>query len=438
MKKYLVLADADRIHDYIFGSHELKLIRGASRLQQILAERKLPKLARPNEVIFAGGGRILVEFNDLDSATSFQRRAEDLYRRHTVVATVTTACVEYDGSKFGYAVQRVQDLLEVRKSARFETGYTHCNWFWSACERCGREPGSLILEGRTTCQACRRRFRAGRRSPVGSIPLPKDFGAIAAQSKPENYLALVYTDFDRLGRFLSDHGTSKADYKRWSNAIDRSVREAVNNTLARIGICDGQALFELLVLGGDDAIVAMAPQLVFDFVEGFYKQIECLGADRPHCSMGILIAHHQYPVRDFVAGAEELLRNAKKKAGDAVDYALLTQSMTDSTVAYRDRGADGIIRSKKPFSPQDFVELKSQLTTLKSTVASSRLRQLGRIVWLPKDQAELEYCYLLQRSAEPERTALLKVFGDRPWTKDGDGQWRSAVPDLMELWKVAE
>jgi hypothetical protein len=208
--------------------------------------------------------------------------------------------------------------------------------------------------------------------------------------------------------------------------------------MKRIGVADGVALFEPLVVGGDEAIVAMAPQLVFGFVEGFFGRLSGLGKTRPGCSMGILIAHQQYPIRDFVAGAEELLRKAKEKEGDAVDYAVLTQSMTHGVAVERSRREDGVTITGKPYAPKEFVELRGRLVALKSDVALSRLRDLARLARKPKEQAELEYCYLLQRSGESERVALLREFGAWPWKRDADDQWRTDVPDLMEMWRVAE
>lgn len=439
---HLVLADADKVHDYVFGTQELKLIRGASELQRWLAEVHLQSLC-DGEVIFAGGGRVLAEFSNASDAQAFRWRAERAFVEHAVTGTVTTESAAYEPGEFVRGLETVQEKLERRKTESRPAGRAAGNWFFVACEACGREPASEVVDDRGTERrlgaACLgRRFRNRQlEQREGEGPRPEDFETIARGSRPENYLAVTYCDMDRLGQWLAREVRTKEDYRRLSEAIDSGVKRAVRETLEEIGRNGNDVGYEILLLGGDDAVVVMRPQLIFGFVEGFYRRLGRI-AGEPACSMGILIAHHQYPIAKFVEGAEQLLRNAKKeRVGDAVDYAVLNESMTMTAVIGRKAGADKAFRTAKPYdvTTNGFLGLAERLTRLKEGVAASRLKEIGRLVHRPKTEALMEYGFLLLRSPESERRVLLNEIGMDLWSLR-NGKECTEVADLLELWRV--
>src|ERR1700686_842305 len=99
-KSHLAIIDADKIHDYIFSPHQLKLIRGGSAIELELNERELLKVLAAQfgpgtvsrylrieepaanghkwEVVFAGGGTVMVLFDDLGDASKYCELACDL------------------------------------------------------------------------------------------------------------------------------------------------------------------------------------------------------------------------------------------------------------------------------------------------------------------------------------------------------------------------
>jgi hypothetical protein len=62
--RYLAIADADQIHDYVFAPHELRLIRGGSALQRQLIETDLRRIAveHGGRVLSANGGVLMAKF----------------------------------------------------------------------------------------------------------------------------------------------------------------------------------------------------------------------------------------------------------------------------------------------------------------------------------------------------------------------------------------
>lgn len=439
---YLVLVDADKVHDYVFSPHELKLIRGGSRLQRELAEVHLPALAQATGgvTIFSGGGRVLAKFPSEPGAMRFLNQALTEFADRTHVSSATAAMCTYLPGQFEVSLAAVQSRLERSKSSRVSPVFAPGNWFYRSCDKCGRFPASSRAQADTAfvCAGCRARLERSQREP-GS---PDDFEAIGRMGRPEGYLALVYLDMDRLGRLLATHATTEESYATWSRTIDESVRGAVEHALGKTGrTADGDALFEILLIGGDDAVIVMAPHLIFEFVAEFQGHLDalCHGriSPRPNFSVGILIAHHHYPIRDFVQGAERLMRSAKSIRGqDSVDFCVLTQSMQEDPLSGRGYDESLARLTAKPYAVSDFVELGQKAMRIKEGAGSSRVRQIGRILGGSKLQVEIEYGYMVARSQRAEKELLVREIGWSPYRESADGRFDSSLGDIVELWRL--
>src|ERR1035441_7220575 len=119
-EQFLAIIDADKIHDYVFSPHELRLGRGGSVLQSTLNMEALPSLVidYAGKRIYAGGGTTLASFAEEEEARSFCAAAEACYAGRTVTATATAAWVELGDREFPEARDRLFGLLERRKNAR--------------------------------------------------------------------------------------------------------------------------------------------------------------------------------------------------------------------------------------------------------------------------------------------------------------------------------
>jgi hypothetical protein len=441
---YLAIADADKIHDYVFSPHELKLIRGGSRLQNILNRRVLPQLARESggEVIFAGGGTVLARFADEENARRFCQAAGPAFRRRTATATVSTAFKDSCGD-FPKSLVGLQDLLERRKQAVSGLHFNAANPFGISCEACGRHPATFKTLDKLVCHACRLRDDAGRRHPfaAGRLAPARDFEDIAEASRPENYLGLVYIDLDRLGRFLGDHIRTETDYRTISKAVDNAVTESVRRCSASLPAGrQGRASFEILLMGGDDAIVALPADRALPFVLDFdrcYAEALMPTSGRPTFSAGVVIAHHHFPIAEFMALAEDLLRSAKREKGEArtntVDYLILSESMAERLQEVRQRmNAGGVARTGKPYTLEGLQRLLDDAKSLGKSVPASRLRQLYPLAFQGREQGSLRYLDLVWRSEEKARAVLLNAIGPDLWSNSG-GKTLTRVCDLVEL-----
>src|ERR1039457_7013452 len=76
-EQFLAIADADKIHDYVFSPHELRLIKGGSFLQSSLNTWELKRTAYwcGGRWISANGGTVVAKFHTQVQADNFCREA---------------------------------------------------------------------------------------------------------------------------------------------------------------------------------------------------------------------------------------------------------------------------------------------------------------------------------------------------------------------------
>src|ERR1022692_5096929 len=138
-EQFLAIADADKVHDYVFSPHELKLIKGGSFLQYELNTETIPQELRksgasPDACISANGGTVVAKFPTRDQAEEFCRAAETLYRRHTAAATVSTAVARYPENEWEQAKRELDDRLEQDKHSRRKRQFNGASPLWTTCQ----------------------------------------------------------------------------------------------------------------------------------------------------------------------------------------------------------------------------------------------------------------------------------------------------------------
>jgi hypothetical protein len=455
--QYLAIADADRIHEYVFTPHELKLIRGGSAVQSQLNTDELVKLVPgpADNVISANGGTVLAKFGNRGLAEEFCCKAAETFRERTDIATVTTAYTEYPPGEFRQAWLKVRGLLELQKQTRSAPLANGGGPYWKSCEACGEHPAEKRAQDRLICPACwihRENAERVEKDQRG-YAFAGEFEQLGALADPENYLAVVYIDLDRLGEYLNKHIWTEEDCRILSKAIDGSVCDAADEACAALPIPDSEEeylLYVPLLQGGDDAIIAFAADAAIPFLEEFgqwypRKFKEILDKERfsrtidpPPFSAGVAIAHSHFPISEFVRIAEDLLVLAKRRKDEnAVDFAVLTASMVEGTGrGPQSKRGDGYYRTRQPYSLAEFKGLCDNIRELKKAVVpSSQIKSLYRTTYEYWVQAEFEYLNLLSRLSEAHRALLLQAVGQRLFELQNDGRWTTRAADLVELWE---
>lgn len=426
--EYLAIADADRIQEYVFSPHELKMVRGASALHGQLIKEIGDHIVSPNRRISAAGGVVLGAFASKDAADEFCRKAEKTFLKKTHSATVTTAAWEYPSGQFKKSWEQLLLQLERNKRARSVATFRGGSPFWVACEACGLRWASEALdEGEVFCPSCVTK-RVNSKRPEGG---PEDFEAIGLKSKPQNYLAIVYIDIDRLGEYLRRNVSLEADCTAVSEGIDTAVRESVAAGLAGVA----PDWHEILLIGGDDAYVALPADLAFEFTSGFARAFG--RKDRwtkfpaPVFSVSIVIAHSHFPISEFLRIGKRLMRSAKRKRDKAsVHCAIISASLEDR------RNSDDVrARTGYPYELEEFQKLLDTVRELKRNKApASQIKALYGIAWQGRAQAELDYLFLLTRLDREHRDTVRGFLGGSLWKERG-GVESTCAPDLVELWE---
>lgn len=464
---FLAIVDADRIHDYVFSPHKLKLIRGASIIQREVTEKELPELLKnssrgPNELISAGGGTVTALFADAADAEAYCRRAAELFQQRTSIASATWVVGPWRGT-FGATVEYTQRQLERKKAARRVRTHSSGTPYAAICQDCGLYPAAESYTDsdesiRVACAGCRQRrahSEAGlylKQIAGGRLKANFSFEELAEQSKPANYLAFLYIDLDRLGRYLHQHsGGSSARHKELSHNLDLTVRSAVFAACEAISTPPSQdAPFEILLMGGDDVILMLAAHCVFRFLGEFDRKFSVQASQLQlpeglHYSAAVVWAHQQFPIAQFRAYAEELLRSAKLRSGNSVDYAVITEALIQPPSESLARQPDSqpkrfsLLRTAKPYSIQEFVELQATIKDWRvDQMPANKVKALYRIAYEPFEQSVLDYCFLLSRLKPSHRTKLGQFFpgGQGIWSQGSVRTTRAA--DLVELWDFVE
>jgi hypothetical protein len=466
-EQFLAVADADKIHDYVFSPHELRLVRGGSVLQTTLNTEALRDLAfyYAGDPVYTGGGTTLVLFAGEQQARDFCAAAEACYAERTVIGTATSAWIELREGQFRETRDRLFGLLERRKNARNAHARPEGSPFSEVCGACGEYPAAVRDPEperlRRICLACQQRLSYSDRSTL--LPADRkpagDLTEVGGLSHPAGYIATVYIDLDRAGAFLRDYATTVKSYRKLSGQMRDSVKDAVHAGLEQ-AIPTGRDRvvgYEVFLLGVDDAVVALPANRLFAFLEKFQGIYHQAWRDGPHpsFSVGAVLTQAHTPIAAMLRQAEDLLRSAKRmpktdKGGcdsgnDAVDYSISAGTASDDLLGERaevKRRGNARPRTMKPYTITEAAALARGVSDLRHLDApANKIRSLFDIAYQPLPQADLEYLFVLSRLEREHRLALRKLVEGpemRPtaWRSVRAGAEEATnLADIAELWE---
>lgn len=382
----LVSFDTDRIKDYLFATTVLNDVRQASSLldrlnrEQILSV--LNRVARGSTVhlAYAAGGSAIAVLANQQVADEAIRAVEALYRRETVVASITgvrvPVCEDDLRERFGKKVRQAGHLLRRRKEEKGRALSLPVAPYVRPCDACGRWPAARPdrERGKFVCRACwiKRKDRGATRYGLrqrlvqvaeGTPPeapqdewadliaatcgdtrhrevaaeLPQDLSAIGELARRPGYVALVYADGNNMGRVLENLVT-RDRYRKFAALLDDLLlRITYRRLMEHVEQHPRKPVFELLMAGGDDLMLVTTPdialQLVPRVMEDFQHYSPPLardgGAEFLSLSVGVLIAKAAFPMSAMRDLAEALQLRAKQRSFEAdgagaVDFMVVT------------------------------------------------------------------------------------------------------------------
>lgn len=379
---FLVQIDVPSIKSYVFGTDPLNEVRGASawldRLNRYEMERVLDEHLETAdlETIYANGGsaQFIVRRCDADIVESACRRMVRFVRDRTggEVRPAYGIAPLPDGGYRG-AVDLAHFQLRCRRG--FGSGCHSATTLPAImeCRSASHLPAARFAdhgaEGVTMLsEASHRKAREGRESRVRAVwsmwvahlasagPWPPqekwqalrcaDMTAIGERSSWRNYVGVVYADGNAMGKVVQALDSPET-CRHFSKIVDESIRDACFAGLDAVMRTDVEGIrdtidrdgrppplpADILLLGGDDLLVALPADRALDFawhVTGEFEQltrakIEAVRDDgvrrffRDHrgdkgftISCGVAIVRSTYPFYLALDLATDLLQNAKR------------------------------------------------------------------------------------------------------------------------------
>lgn len=384
MSRQLLSFDTDRIKEYLFATPALSDIRVASailddlnRVQTLVVLRSVyPDLDENTDLIYAAGGSAMVVLPNETTASQAIRAVERLYRRETVIATITGEKVPISDkelrSNFGSKVRQVGHRLRQRKASRGRGRTLPVAPYMHFCDVCSQHPAVHPDGEELICRACeiKRRPEArearrglwqkliqvtdarpadppaewedlfqgtlGKRWHSQHRP-PADFGDIGDAARRKGYIALIYADGNNVGRVLEKLPTQK-DYRSFSENIDDLLLRVTYKTLMdQVQKQPGKSLFEVLMVGGDDLMLVTTADIALDVALALMRDFEAYSAPlmSPHgeeplsLGTGIVIAQSSLPIAAMQDLATALQERAKRRGFEAggvgaIDFMVVT------------------------------------------------------------------------------------------------------------------
>lgn len=290
--KYVLVADVNKIKNYIFASVRLRHIVNASALLAYVNETRTRELVEQHfgEITFTGGGITQAIFTNKEQADACREKIEAIYPEQTDTATAVVHVEPWEKSEafvdvIRSARRKVRQKKDaatvdsevkkddskplVRSQPTFEPiAFSSGSPFFRICAQTGKEfatkweevPGGgkqefgqSIWKQRRPKETCGIELERGDRlkadkplrirlAPfLGRKPedfiYPRDFEDIASLAKPNNYLGFMDADGNGFGDMLSKLADTRADekdYESFSNILETTTREAYIEAAVRV------------------------------------------------------------------------------------------------------------------------------------------------------------------------------------------------------------
>jgi hypothetical protein len=380
-ESFVIVIDTPSIKKYVFGTDSLNEVRGASarldRLNRVEMEKCLrehPDMEHADvELIYANGGSAQFLVHECDEST---------------VRVACTSMVQYIREQTGGEVRVVYGIAPLKDEASYREA-VHTAHFQLRCQRefatCHRSAplipimkecdsashlpaahidGSDILSKASYDK--RQQGREARRhqlwaewmqhlADLGKWPAEehwdklrcKSITDIGDRSSWRDYIGVVYADGNSMGKIIQALDRPET-FRQFSRIVDESIREACFTTLGQISESEVDKVradlkqhdrfaplaADILLLGGDDLLVAVPADRALDFALEVTNEFERLTREKIDClpdaetqqffreppcdggftiSCGVAIAKSNYPFYLSLDLAEQLLKNAKRK-----------------------------------------------------------------------------------------------------------------------------
>lgn len=305
----------------------------------------------------------------------------------------------------------------------------------------------------------------------GLIPHTENTVQSLDELSNSGYIALIHADGNSIGnrykKWREQCASAASDLEKEAHGehFFHSMRVAVRAALQKAlkeTFSQAPDSYQLLMLGGDDLLLACAASYALPFVRSYAHALEDINlADKEPLTIGagVVIAKDKFPFHRLHAMAEELassakqLSRAKKEVGSVVDWHITSNAWVNDPIAQRrlDSLTDGAVLSCKPYP---VLGTQSLATLLKCAsggydkLARSQLRHLVDIMRQGHNLAELAFSELPNTPPNKLRDNLEELSREfdypvsdtpSPFKKtDGQRLQTTFLPDLVEILEISK
>lgn len=516
MSRSLLLFDTDRIKDYVFATDKLREIRAASAILDQLNRKDMTNLLADADQIYANGGRGLF-IVDTDQVQTIKDGVTAAYQQAN--ASITSADMELpEDITFDTDLATELRILDYRLRAAKEfqkkqtSVLTHP--YFNFCESCGTryaehtgiEDNQEIL----LCENCYSKRQEDstirqrideitdqlpqdtevnrddglweylipkldqRQYPTQGHRRPNQFSELAEQSSPEGYIGLIYADGNAMGQQISEI-TKLQRMQNFAQAVDGSIYDATIEAICtHLQPTSDVWPFDILLLGGDDLVMVTRANSVLEVGLTVMEKFNSLTQQRYDTnlsvSVGVAIAHANYPFGQLLKLGESALKFAKKHAAkrhrinpgsdegllnfvvvssaNHLEFERFYQEQLLGKAEYTDQEKK-LHRSLRPYTVEDLRSLIEVIRELKElNTPRSKLEQLRALLFQNKRQAILDSLAILFNWRSGKQRAAVQDFVSSfapsdhgslfPWFQVGDSdeevRYFTPLLDLVEIY----
>lgn len=497
MSQSLLAFDTDRIKSYVFATDMLKEIRGASSILDHLNRKKMGTIVGGKRYYaHGGGGLFLVETAVVEDVIL---RVQRVYAERTGgAATITGVSVElpadFDaqtddvrewwkllGYRLKAAKARNRDYQTSVSHPLFRPGDTDGHFYATAT---GEEQQLISRVSRLKREENARLKHEWKKAKEQERP--ERFEDIALVSTPQNYFGLMVADGDSLGQVL-ERCTTLTEIKALAESIFQTLKEVMQQAAKDCALESNH--YDILLLGGDDLVVALPVQKALDFAmrvsENFTMQMqqairsnpnlpERLANERFTLSTAVVWAHTSFPFGTWYDLAENALKFTKQQRAirqqtsenaiePLINFLVVSSANHLKFENYYEKVLtrkheakhEQIIRTMRPYTVSDLRKLVAYRKGQLRNIPRSKLEALRQSVFQPTyQQAMLDALRVLVHwRSEKGKEAVQQLIRERmddkgsllfPFIKteaadefDEDETmttYQTPLADLAELW----
>ena len=345
-KRYLYGAAVQGIQGFIFQTNELKDIVGASDIVHHICTNLFNQCIDDNRInngmpVVNAAGNIKYEFENREACEKVVREFPKRVLELAPGITISQAVVEYDGTDFKSAVDKLEQRLRIQRNKPMKSATIGLTGIKRSAQtglplivgenNKGKEVDAATaakrLKKNNTLNLCKNCFGI---DTVRHEYLPYDIGTMTGQN---DWIAIIHADGNGLGQVIQRIGKDKKALQDFSVKLEGATKAAAHKAFNEIKeeVWDKSLKkYQLrpIVLGGDDLTVICRGDLALKYTRAFLQAFEeetgkamreilekagIASANLTACA-GIAYVKSSFPFYYGYDLAEELCKYAKKDA----------------------------------------------------------------------------------------------------------------------------